>query len=57
MPFYPDKNRKIFAKYAAQNIPRNFIIDKTGKIVVSSIGYNEDDSNKRVENVNELVTK
>lgn len=57
MPFYPDKNREIFAKYAAQNIPRNFIIDKNGEIVVSSIGYKEDDFNKMVEKVNALLKK
>ncbi|NQU87785.1 MAG: TlpA family protein disulfide reductase [Mariniphaga sp.] len=43
MPFYPDLERKIFALYAGQNIPRNFIIDKTGKIVYSSIGFAEEE--------------
>lgn len=46
MPFYPDPERKIFALYAAQNIPRNFVIDKTGKIVYSSVGFNEQDFEK-----------
>jgi peroxiredoxin len=41
MPFYPDPERKAFSVYADQNIPRNFIIDKNGKIVVSSIGFEE----------------
>ena len=38
-PFYPDPERKIFSIYAKQNIPRNFIIDKEGKIAVASIGF------------------
>jgi len=46
MPFYPDPERKVFAAYAEQNIPRNFIIDRTGKIVYSSIGFNEADFEK-----------
>jgi thiol-disulfide isomerase/thioredoxin len=46
MPFYPDPERKIFSLYAAQNIPRNFILDKTGKIVYSSVGFNEVDFGK-----------
>jgi peroxiredoxin len=46
MPFYPDPERKIFSLYAAQNIPRNFILDKTGKIVYSSVGFNEQDFGK-----------
>lgn len=43
MPFYPDPERKVFSAYAKQNIPRNFVIDKDGKIAVSSIGYTEKD--------------
>ena len=49
LPFYPDPNRIIFAKYAKQNIPRNFIIDKNGKIAVASTGYNEKDFEKIIE--------
>jgi len=41
MPFYPDPERKVFSIYANQNIPRNFIVDKNGNIVVSSVGFNE----------------
>jgi peroxiredoxin len=41
MPFYPDSERKVFSIYANQNIPRNFIVDKNGNIVVSSVGFNE----------------
>lgn len=43
MPFYPDKERKIYSLYAKQSIPRNFLIDKNGKIVYLSIGFNEED--------------
>lgn len=46
MPLYPDPERKIFALYASQNIPRNFIIDKTGKIVYASVGFNQADFDK-----------
>ncbi len=41
MPFHPDPERKVFSIYANQNIPRNFIVDKNGNIVVSSVGFNE----------------
>lgn len=41
MPFYPDPERKVFSLYANQNIPRNFIVDKEGNVVVSSLGFNE----------------
>ena len=55
LPFYPDPERDIFSKYAKQNIPRNFIIDKNGKIVVASIGFKEDEFNEIIEKVNKLL--
>lgn len=55
MPFYPDPERKVFSIYAKQNIPRNFIIDKEGKIAVSSIGFNEKDFEKIKEQVADLL--
>lgn len=55
MPFYPDPERKIFNLYAKQNIPRNFVIDKTGKVVVSSIGFKEDDFKSIKEKVAQLL--
>ena len=56
LPFYPDPERKIFSKYAKQTIPRNFVIDKKGKIVVASVGYNEEDFNKIISEVELLLT-
>ncbi len=55
MPFYPDPERKVFAAYAKQNIPRNFIIDRTGKIAYSSIGFNENDFEKIKQTVSDLL--
>ncbi len=55
LPFYPDPNREIFSKFAKQNIPRNFIIDKEGKIAVISTGYVRSEFNKIVAKVNELL--
>ncbi len=43
MPLLPDPGRKIFSLFAAQNIPRNFLIDKQGKIVYSSVGFNKEE--------------
>jgi len=43
MPFYPDPERKIYSKFAGQYIPRNFLISPDGKILFSSIGFNEKD--------------
>lgn len=43
MPFYPDPERKIYSKFAGQYIPRNFLVSAEGKIVYSSIGFEEAD--------------
>ena len=55
MPFYPDPERKVFSVYAKQNIPRNFIIDKDGKIAVSSIGYTEKEFGEIKQKVEALI--
>ena len=43
MPFYPDPERKIYSKFAGQYIPRNFLISPEGKVLFSSIGFEEKD--------------
>jgi thiol-disulfide isomerase/thioredoxin len=43
MPFYPDPERKIYSKFAGQYIPRNFLVSPEGKILYSSIGFEEKD--------------
>lgn len=55
MPFYPDKERKIFSLYATQNIPRNFIVDKEGKIAVSSTGFTEKEFYEMIEKAEKLL--
>jgi len=55
MPFYPDAGRKIFSLYAKQNIPRNFVIGKDGKIAVTSIGFEKKEFDGIVAKVNEML--
>jgi peroxiredoxin len=55
MPFYPDPERKIYALYAAQNIPRNFIVDKSGKVVYASVGFNDADFAKMKGELEKLL--
>jgi peroxiredoxin len=55
MAFYPDLGRKIFSLYGTQNIPRNFLIDKSGKIVFTSVGYNEKDFEKLKKEIKDLL--
>jgi tetratricopeptide (TPR) repeat protein len=44
MPVGADPDRSIYAKYATRSIPRNFLIDKNGKIIYTSIGFGGDDA-------------
>jgi thiol-disulfide isomerase/thioredoxin len=53
MPFYPDPQRKIFALFATQNIPRNFIISPEGKIIYSSTGFEK----KEFEKMKDVLKK
>jgi len=38
-----DPKREVYSKFAKAYIPRNCLIDKTGKIVYQSIGFNKDE--------------
>ncbi len=41
-PLAGDPKREVFAKYARANIPRNYLINKQGRIVYQSMGYSDD---------------
>jgi len=43
LPFYPDPEREVYSQFAANTIPRNYLIDKNGKVVYASSGFNTDD--------------
>lgn len=57
MPFYPDPKRAIYSKFAKQFIPRNFLISPEGKVIFSSIGFNEKDFNELKEMVKAELKK
>lgn len=40
-PILPDVKRGVFGKFATQFIPRNIIVDESGKIIFQSMGYSE----------------
>ena len=51
-PIIPDEKRKIFSLFAEQFIPRTFVIDRTGKIIFESIGYQKKDFQNLLEILN-----
>ena len=42
MPFFPDVNRKIFALFADNTIPRNYIINRKGEVVYAASGFSDE---------------
>lgn len=51
-PILPDLDRSIFSKFAKQSIPRNILVDRNGKIIYQSIGYEQ----KEFEALVKLIT-
>jgi Thiol-disulfide isomerase and thioredoxins len=50
-----DPDKSIYSKYATTYIPRNFLIDKNGKVVYTSVGYDEKEFARLVEKIEELI--
>lgn len=56
-PLYPDKNRKIFAAFAQNLIPRNYLIGKDGKVVYTSKGYTPEEFGELQKKLAEVLNK
>lgn len=54
-PMGLDPERKIYSKFATATIPRNFIIDKKGKIVEIEVGYTKESFAKMIEKLERLL--
>jgi peroxiredoxin len=57
MPFYSDLDRSAYSKFASKYIPRNYIVDKSGKIVFASQGFNESEFEEMTKKLEELLEK
>ncbi len=42
-PLYPDRDRQVYGKFAKSLIPRSYLIDKEGKVILATTGYTEAD--------------
>ena len=54
-PMGMDPERKIYSLFADQEIPRNYLIDKSGKIIKIEIGYEESVFNLLIKEIEELL--
>ena len=41
-PLYPDPKREVTNKFASQYIPRSYLINKEGKVISATVGYQKD---------------
>lgn len=56
-PLVPDPDKKIFALFAKQSIPRSFVIGKDGKIIFALFGYDEEGFSKMIEAIKTELKK
>lgn len=57
-PVFPDLKRGVFGLFANQSIPRNVVLDRNGKIIYQSIGFEDKEFSKMVQLIkNELEKK
>lgn len=52
---YGDPDRSIYKKFAKAYIPRNFLIDKDGKIVMTMVGFKQEEFEAMVEKIESLL--
>ncbi len=55
LPMYPDKSKLIYSLFAKKYIPRSYLIDETGKVVYSSMGYTSSEFEKMLNMLDELL--
>ena len=48
-PMGLDTDSRVYKEYAETYIPRNFLIDKSGKVVKASVGYSEEEFDELVK--------
>ncbi len=56
-PMGLDSDSRVYKEYASQYIPRNFLIDKEGKIVKIGIGYTPEEFAEIVKEIEEQLKK
>ena len=54
-PMGLDPERKIYDLYASNFIPRNFLVDQNGQVVIASVGYEPEEFDALIAKIEELV--
>lgn len=56
-PIYPDLQRGVFGLFADSYIPRNIVLDKEGRVVYRSIGFEREEFAKMVTLIEEELNR
>lgn len=52
-----DPEQEIYRRYASNYIPRNFLIDQTGRVVLASVGYEPEEFDALVALIDQTLNK
>jgi len=55
MSFYSDIDRSCYSQFAEKYIPRNYLFDKSGKLIYQSIGFKEKEFSLLLANLEEQL--
>jgi len=56
-PLYPDPKRDFTSKFATKSIPRSYLVDETGKIIYTSLGFQKTEFEKLMKILEEKLNK
>lgn len=56
-PLYPDPERAFTSKFATISIPRTYLVDKTGKVIYASKGYNKEEFEELMNLIEKEINK
>ena len=55
LPMGLDADRTIYDQYASNYIPRNFLIDQEGKVVMATVGYEPEEFESLIAKIDEMT--
>ena len=55
MPFYLDEKKEVYEMFATRFIPRNYLFDKEGRLVLQSMGFKKEEYEVLKKQVDDLL--
>ncbi|MFA6126487.1 MAG: TlpA disulfide reductase family protein [Bacteroidales bacterium] len=55
MPFYLDEKKEVYLKFATRFIPRNYLFDKEGRLVLVSMGFKKEEFETLKKEIDNLL--